>query len=70
VALAASGRPNCLIHIEAAALDRLRAMRRPSERYGNVIPRLFENRDAMRQLEARLKSSSTSRAGTQIRPVT
>ena len=38
----------CLIHIEAAALDRLRAMRRPSESYGNVILRLFElsRRDA------------------------
>jgi hypothetical protein len=31
----------CLIHIEAAALDRLRAMRRPKS-YGNVILRLFE----------------------------
>jgi hypothetical protein len=38
----------CLIHIEAAAFDRLRVMRRPSERYSNVILRLFElsRRDA------------------------
>src|SRR5271165_7508410 len=28
-----SGRPNCLIHIEAAVLDRLRAMRRPGGSY-------------------------------------
>jgi hypothetical protein len=38
----------CLIQIEAAALDRLRAMRRPSESYGDAILRLFElsRRDA------------------------
>ena len=38
----------CLIHIEAAVLNRLRAMRRPSDRYSNVILRLFElsRRDA------------------------
>ena len=38
----------CLIHIEAAVLNRLRAMRRPSESYSNVILRLFEllRRDA------------------------
>ena len=35
MALAASGR---LIHIEAAALDSLRATRRPSERLGDVQP--------------------------------
>jgi hypothetical protein len=37
-----------LIHIEAAVLNRLRAMRRPSESYSNVILRLFElsRRDA------------------------
>ena len=28
-----SGRPKCLIHIEAAVLDRLRAMRKLGERY-------------------------------------
>ena len=38
----------CLIQIEAAVLNRLRAMRTPSESYGNVILRLFElsRRDA------------------------
>ena len=37
-----------LICVEAAVLNRLRAMRRPSERYSNVILRLFElsRRDA------------------------
>ena len=30
----------CLIHIEAAVLDRLRAMREPGEDYSDVIVRL------------------------------
>jgi hypothetical protein len=32
----------CLIHIEAAVLDRLRTMRRPGESYSDVILRLVE----------------------------
>jgi hypothetical protein len=37
-----SGRPGCLIHIETAVLDGLRAMRRPGESYSDVIFRLVE----------------------------
>ena len=32
----------CLIHIEAAAVDRLQAMRRPGEDYSDVILRLAQ----------------------------
>lgn len=41
-------RGQCFIQVEAAVVDRMRAMRRPSESYGNVILRLFElsRRDA------------------------
>ena len=41
VARPSSGRP-CLIRIEAAVIDRLRAMRRPGESYSDVILRLAE----------------------------
>jgi hypothetical protein len=33
-------RDECFIHIEAAVLDRLRAMRGPSESYSDVILRI------------------------------
>ena len=36
-----SGRANGLIHVEAAVLDHLRAMRRPNECYSDVILRLI-----------------------------
>jgi hypothetical protein len=32
----------CFIQVEAAAVDRMRAMRRPSESYRDVILRLVE----------------------------
>jgi hypothetical protein len=35
-------RGQCPVHIEAAVLDRLRAMRRPGESYSQVILRLVE----------------------------
>ena len=42
MALAASGRPSALSNIEAAALDRLRAMRKLGERYSDAIVWLVE----------------------------
>ena len=32
----------CFIQVEAAVVDRMRAMRRPGESYSNVISRLVE----------------------------
>ena len=63
VARPSSGRPKCLIHIEAAVLDRLRAMRRAGESYINrplstpaaVVSRAFAAPD--RQGEERLRVS-------------
>ena len=36
------GSQKCLIHVEAAVVDRLRAMRGPGEDYGDVIVRLAQ----------------------------
>ena len=43
-----SGRPQCLIHLEAAVQGRLRAMRRPDEGYSDAILRLLEMEAASR----------------------
>lgn len=37
-------RDQCFIQVESAIVDRMRAMRRPSESYSSVMPRLVELR--------------------------
>jgi hypothetical protein len=38
-----SDRSQCFIKVDGAVVDRMRAMRRPGERYGEVIPRAVTN---------------------------
>jgi hypothetical protein len=35
-------RGRCFVHVEAAVVDRMRAMRRPGESYSEVILKLVE----------------------------